>query len=314
MKPTSSPEEPWERDPRAKAEAEAEAGDGDRDRAGDADGNGSRTRLPGPRHAVGFFFFLILVTLLAFLVLGIVLGALDIPLDTDSQMGSALLIGIQALINLGAALLFASLGRFPYREVFRLRPAPGEAYLWGPVGMIALGVVVAQLAALLLRAVPELASENLQEMVRLSRYTSLGSFLVYALVISVGPGISEELAFRGLILSGFASRYSAPAAMALSAVLFALMHVDPLHILATFPAGLWLGWLVLRTGSLYPAVVAHALNNLWSTLEAAYRQVEPGVEPSDVLMELYPWPAVLLAAGVLLLAIHRLRGLKGPAG
>ena len=302
MKPTSGPEEPWERDPRAKAEAEA----GDRD--------GGRTRLPGPRHAVGFFFFLILVTLLAFLVLGIVLGALDIPFDMDSQMGSALLIGIQALINLGAALLFASLGRFPYREVFRLRPAPGEAYLWGPMGMIALGVVVAQFAALLLRAVPELASENLQEMVRLSRYTTLGSFLVYALVISVGPGISEELAFRGLILSGFASRYSAPAAMALSAVLFALMHVDPLHILATFPAGLWLAWLVLRTGSLYPAVVAHALNNLWSTLEAAYRQVDPGVEPSDVLMELYPWPAVLLAAGVLLLAIHRLRGLKGPAG
>lgn len=274
----------------------------------------TETRLPQPRHAVGFFFFLIGVLFLSAFALAFLSELLGIPLEADSQVTNGLLIALQALVSVGAALAFAALGRFPYREAFHLRPAPRTAYWWGPIGMIALGVIVAQLGALLLRVAPELASENLQELVRLSRFTSLGSFLVYALAVSIGPGVSEELAFRGLILAGFRSRYSSATAVTLSALLFALMHIDPLHVLLTFPAGLWLGWLVVRTGSLYPAVVAHAFNNLWSTVEAAYQQAEPGVTPMDVVMGLYPWPVVLLAAGVLLLAIHRLRDLKGPEG
>lgn len=273
-----------------------------------------RSDLPQPRHAVGFFFFLLLVLLLSSFVLVFLAELLGLPLDTDSQGTSGLLIAFQAMVSVGAALAFASWRRLPYREAFSLRPAPRTAYLWGSVGLIALGVGVAQFGALLLRIAPELASENLQELVRLSRFTSLGGFLVYVLAVSVGPGVSEELAFRGLILAGFRSRYAPKAAVTLSALLFALMHLDPLHGLLTFPAGLWLGWLVVRTGSLYPAVAAHAFNNFWSTLEAAYRQADPDVTPLDVMMGLYPWPVVLLAGGVLLLAIHRLRGLRGPEG
>lgn len=281
----------------------------------DPNKNLTEIRLPQPRHAVGLFFFLILVLLLSSFVLVFLSELLGIPLEADSQVTNGLLIAFQAMVSVGAALAFAGLGRFPYREAFHLRPAPRAAYLWGPMGMIALGVVVAQLGALLLRIVPELASENLQELIRLSRFSSLGSFLVYALAVSIGPGVSEELAFRGLILAGFRSRYSPAAAVTLSALLFALTHIDPLHVLLTFPAGLWLGWLVVRTGSLYPAIAAHTLNNLWSTVEAAYWQAaRPGVDPIDVVMGLYPWPVVLLAGGVLLLAIHRLQSLRGPEG
>lgn len=278
------------------------------------EGRVKETRTPRPGHAVGFFFFHMAALLLSAIVLLAVFESLGVPLESDSQVVNGSLIALQALISIGAAGLFARIARLSWRETFHWRPAPRAAYVWGPAGMIALAIIIAQLGALLLRIVPELASENLVELVRLSRYTTLGSFLVYALAVSLGPGFGEEIAFRGLILAGFRSRYSPAAAVTLSALLFALMHLDPFHILLTFPAGLWMGWLVVRTGSLYPAIAAHAFNNLWSTVEAAFWQIDPRVEPLQVMMGLYPWPMVLLAAGVLLLAIHQLRGLKGPEG
>lgn len=71
----------------------------------------------------------------------------------------------------------------------------------------------------------------------------------------------EELLFRGVILQGFARRYSETRALWLSALLFSAAHANVHQFLGTLPFGLFAGWLVLRTGSLWPAVVAHALFN-----------------------------------------------------
>ena len=267
-------------------------------------------RLPQPRHAVGFFLLLIASFFGVLFLIGVLFGALGIELDFDSQSVNALFIVVQALVTLGVIRVFLGWGQFSPKGTLSLQPAPSLAYLWGPVGTIALGVVTAQLGALLVRAFPGLASESLAELVRLSRFTDAPSFVLYALAISLGPGISEELAFRGVVLAGFRSRYSPTTAIALSALLFALMHLDPLHALLTFPAGLWLGFLVVRTRSIYPAIAAHALNNLWSTLEAAYWQaVRPGLDPMEIALGLYPWAVVLIALGALLLALWGLQGL-----
>ena len=267
-------------------------------------------RLPQPRHAIGFFLLLIASFFTVIFLLVFLLESLGIELDFSSQIVNAFLTVVQALVTLGVIWIFLQWGRFSAEGTLSLQPAPRSAYVWGPVGMIALGILTAQAGALLVRAFPELASENLAELVRLSRFTDVFSFVLYALAISLGPGISEELAFRGVMLAGFRSRYSPGAAVALSALFFALMHLDTLHILLTFPAGLWLGFLVVRTRSIYPAIAAHALNNLWSTLEAAYWQaVQPGIDPMEIVLGLYPWSVVLIALGMLLIALWGLQGL-----
>lgn len=268
-------------------------------------------RLPQPRHAIGFFLLLIAATFALVMLAAMLLMALGVDAGFKSQPASALLIAVQALVMIAVALWFLRRGRFPIRATLGLRPAPRPAYLWGPLGLIALGEVMGQLAALLLQAAPELASEGLADLVRLSHYTNPWSFGIYALAISLGPGLSEELAFRGVILAGFRSRWGSAAAVTLSAVAFALYHLDPLHALLAFPAGLWLGALVVRTGSLYPAVVAHAVNNLWSTVEAAaWQAARPGIDPLEiVLSSAYPPIVTVAAAIVLLVAVYVLRGL-----
>lgn len=87
----------------------------------------------------------------------------------------------------------------------------------------------------------------------------------------LGAPLSEEPLFRGLILGGFILRYGAPKAIAYSALMFALVHLNPWQFPIGLLAGLLLGWLTVRTGSLWPAVFAHVLNNLSASLTHAFQ-------------------------------------------
>jgi sodium transport system permease protein len=85
------------------------------------------------------------------------------------------------------------------------------------------------------------------------------------LLISVMPAVCEELFFRGWMLAAFTgkrpSRNRIVAAVLLQAGAFAAFHLLPERIPQTFVLGAVLGWMTLRTGSLLPAIVAHAAHN-----------------------------------------------------
>ena len=56
------------------------------------------------------------------------------------------------------------------------------------------------------------------------------------------------------------------------------MHLDPVRFPAVLFLGLFLGWLAWRTGSVWPAVAAHAVNNALGSALAAGGSSEPGAE------------------------------------
>ncbi|MDW2980842.1 CPBP family intramembrane glutamic endopeptidase [Rhodanobacter sp. KK11] len=88
-------------------------------------------------------------------------------------------------------------------------------------------------------------------------------------VVGVGP-LAEELLFRGVLLSALMKRMHTGWAVAGSSLLFALVHLPGLAyqwyalpnllLLALLLAGLR-----LRSGSIWPAVLAHGVNNLLAT-------------------------------------------------
>jgi membrane protease YdiL (CAAX protease family) len=89
------------------------------------------------------------------------------------------------------------------------------------------------------------------------------------------PGISEELAFRGLLQSA-----SGPASvrLALSAILFALVHVDPHHVIGVLPLGLFFAWVASRYGTLV-TIGAHVANNTLAIAMARAGQDSEQVVP-----------------------------------
>ena len=81
------------------------------------------------------------------------------------------------------------------------------------------------------------------------------------LVLAVLPAMAEELVFRGVLTRMLRTRFAAVHAIGMSAAVFALYHLLPPQMVATFCLGLALGWVTLRANSVIPAMITHALNN-----------------------------------------------------
>ncbi len=86
------------------------------------------------------------------------------------------------------------------------------------------------------------------------------------LTVAVVPGFCEEFLFRGIILPA-CRPFGRFRAILISALLFSLMHQNAEQIFYAFVAGILLGLVYERTGSLWACVVLHMLNNAVSVLE-----------------------------------------------
>jgi len=81
------------------------------------------------------------------------------------------------------------------------------------------------------------------------------------LLISVLPGIVEEIGFRGIIQSSLTRITGAREAWLIQAALFSVLHLSPLIFPDHFVMGLCLGYLRRRSRSLYPGMALHATWN-----------------------------------------------------
>ncbi len=95
--------------------------------------------------------------------------------------------------------------------------------------------------------------------------------------LSLLQAACEELAFRGFILAGLRNRFRPWPAVCLSSFLFALYHLNVFQFVPHFVLGVVLGALVLRTGSVLPAVAFHFAYNF---LVYACLAVGPHVFPT----------------------------------
>ncbi|MFT5687065.1 MAG: membrane protease YdiL (CAAX protease family) [Myxococcota bacterium] len=98
-------------------------------------------------------------------------------------------------------------------------------------------------------------------LVVMESWPSSEAALMIAYGVAVAP-LVEELLFRGFLLPPLAARLGARGGIAMSALLFGMMHLaDPQAVPPLIILGAVLGWLRLRSGSLWPVLVLHVGNN-----------------------------------------------------
>ena len=85
--------------------------------------------------------------------------------------------------------------------------------------------------------------------------------VVTLLTIALLPAVCEETLFRGALLRGLATRFHAPVAIVLSALVFSAYHMNLVQLIPTFTLGLMIGLIALRAASSLPTILAHFLNN-----------------------------------------------------
>ncbi|NOY80999.1 MAG: CPBP family intramembrane metalloprotease [Kiritimatiellaeota bacterium] len=82
-------------------------------------------------------------------------------------------------------------------------------------------------------------------------------FSVVTGVLVLAP-FAEEVLFRGVLFEGLRRELGTPGAAMASALLFAVCHAIPEQVPGLFVLGVFLQFLRLRTGSLWPAIWVHA--------------------------------------------------------
>lgn len=82
------------------------------------------------------------------------------------------------------------------------------------------------------------------------------------LVICILAPLVEELVFRGAILKALLQGCQSHwLAIVISALIFAIVHANPIQMPHAFLMGLLLGWMYYRTRSVIPGILVHWVNN-----------------------------------------------------
>jgi sodium transport system permease protein len=92
------------------------------------------------------------------------------------------------------------------------------------------------------------------------------------LVLAIVPAICEELAFRGYVLTGLRKSLGELPAILAASLLFGITHGIFQQSIVTFFVGLVLGWITVRTGSIFPCIAFHAVHN---SLTMSLSQIDP---------------------------------------
>ena len=117
-----------------------------------------------------------------------------------------------------------------------------------------------------------------------------GWISVLSLVI-MAP-LLEEWLCRGIALNGLLNNgYSPAAAIAWSAFMFGVIHMNPWQAIPAFFLGLLFGWIFWRTRSLWSVIFMHAITNgLSVTLTWAFPHIPDDAATYDIVgPRLYGW-------------------------
>ncbi len=95
---------------------------------------------------------------------------------------------------------------------------------------------------------------------------NVGSLPLMLMIIAVAPALSEELVFRGMIGRGLVARWGVIGGVLMSSMMFAAVHLHPVHVIAVLPIGIALHFVYLTTRSFWAPVLLHFLNNAWATV------------------------------------------------
>jgi sodium transport system permease protein len=82
------------------------------------------------------------------------------------------------------------------------------------------------------------------------------------ILIGCAAGLCEETLFRGPIQRGLLRRMPQLTAVVIASILFAAAHLDIYGLPIRTLLGVILGWIVIRTGSIFPAMVTHAIYDI----------------------------------------------------
>ena len=246
------------------------------------------------RRQVWFAF----LTVIGSMVFGGIAGAVIMlalvdPVSPNLDIPRWAIILSEALILLPLSAIVVKRG-MSLSTAYRLRPVTSTTVRDTILIGLGVTVLVDELDRLIATIFP-LPENIVRGMEFLAFSTPVEAFLVILGAVLLAP-LVEEIVFRGFFQGQLEQGYRDPTkAILFSSLLFTILHFNPWWSLQIYLLGMVLGYLAWRTGSIWPSLLIHALNNslaLWfaNAPEESFAWYAPNGHVS---------PLWLLAAGIL---------------
>jgi len=259
----------------------------------------------------------VLVLLGAFNVVCLGAGAAVLVILGELASGATSLVEVARPENMGAgvfaASFFAGFGGFMltgwlatsllgWKTTYTLglRGPTVVGLVAGGFGGLVVGVFPGWIAEQLRDAFPELASQStLAAIQRILASNDVFEVTLLVITVAVLAPIFEEFCFRGLLWNALERVFPGTAGQAFAfigtSLVFALAHLDPIQAPAIAFTAFFLGWLRWMTGSVWPCILAHFMNNALATVFGL--MLARGALPDESAT----WPLALAGVGLTLL-------------
>ncbi len=219
--------------------------------------NGPRSRIGWPELGIAALAAAVLYGLGIALILSVPDGPVWLP--------GLVQYAVSGLAPLGAFAVVLWLRVHDVRELGVRRVSP--RWLLISVGL-GFGVIVTNIAVTVLVVVLTGPPSNLQADYQASAAAGGLAFVAVLALGAVLTPIGEEFLFRGVLTNGLA-RYGPWVAVLGSSAIFAVAHGITYILPVAFVVGVVAALLLRRTGSIWPGVIVHAVNNAYSLIVPA---------------------------------------------
>ena len=148
-------------------------------------------------------------------------------------------------------------------------------------------------------ALREFLRQAMEPLLQADSAADMAMLLFGAVILAA---VCEEILFRGLMLRLLTLGGNWVAPLFVTALLFAAFHLDPFGLLPRTLMGVYFGLLVWRSGSIFPAMVAHGANNLLAFATVAFfddAAIAAAAEAPGPPTEVIGAGAALIFAGIL---------------
>ncbi len=198
--------------------------------------------------------------LMGALIIGVIGSAAGSSFTDPSPAVSISATIVQDLSFIGAALLFANISARPLPEQFGLRPTR----FWPAVGWMAAAFAAFYLFTLVWVAILGVSPDDTKLPDELGVKDSTYALLAVAFLVAVVAPMAEEFFFRGFFYGTLRNWKGAWPAALLTGLVFGAIHFGSAEAAFLLPLGFFGFSLCLlreRTGSLYPGIALHCMNN-----------------------------------------------------